>query len=217
MAGSRRAGPIGGNGEQMNVLDGTTCTAPSPRPGPAGFSEQRSTLCDIGSRFIFRQWNNGRYFYKEASGELGVPRQVTTHRDVKEQRTLSEGTGEHAGHLIGIQFGAPGDLRNLGLQNANINTHAPKEYHEAFVGPGGSYYQLESTWKELLQNGWKIHVTVTDKYQDGENRPFTRSVRWTEISPAGSSTSNAVDYGNFGSPQKRAADTPREANPPVGT
>ena len=78
-------------------------------------------LPDISAQFIFRQWTQGRYSYKEASGELGVPGRVATHRIVSAQRTMSGGTGEHAGHLIGIQFGAPGDIRNLGLQNANMS------------------------------------------------------------------------------------------------
>jgi len=48
-------------------------------------------------------------------------------------------------------------------------------------------------------------VVVTDKYKRGENRPFTRSVRWTETSPAGISTTIDLDYGNFGSQQQREA------------
>jgi hypothetical protein len=89
-------------------------------------------LPDISA--IFRQWTQGRYCHKEASGELGVPGRVATHRVVSAQRTMSGGTGEHAGHLIGIQFGAPGDIRNLGLQNANVNTFAPKALQGTFQG-----------------------------------------------------------------------------------
>ncbi len=215
MAGSRRAGPTIGTGKNAGVLDGTTCKASSPRPGPAkveGFSGPRAEMLDISSRFSFREWSTSSYAYKEASGELGVPGRVETHRNLSDQRAVSSGSGEHAGHLIGIQFGAPGDLRNLGLQNPNMNTRAPRELHKAFAGPGGSYYELESMWKELLQQGWRIHVTVTDKYRLGENRPFTRHVRWTETSPAGESTSSALDYGNFGSPQKQAADARKNSN-----
>ena len=100
-------------------------------------------LPDISAQFVFRQWTQGRYSYKEASGELGVPGKVVTHRVVSAQRAMSGGTGEHAGHLIGIQFGAPGDVRNLGLQNPNMNTFAPKTLHDAFKGHGGSYNDLE--------------------------------------------------------------------------
>jgi hypothetical protein len=161
---------------------------------------------DLSSRFAFRQWSTGQYSYVEASGELGVPGQVKTHRDKNAQSSVSAGTGEHAGHLIGIQFGAPGDERNLGLQNPNMNTFAPKKYQEAFVGSGGSYHNLESQWKELLLEGWSIYVTVTDKYRANEDRPFSRQVSWVETSPTGEKRRSNLEFGNFGSPQQRAAD-----------
>jgi len=160
---------------------------------------------DIASSFKFREWASGRFFYKEAAGELGVPGRVMTHRDLKAQELLSAGTGEHAGHMIAIQFGAPGDIRNLGLQNPNMNTYAPSKLHEALVGAGGSWYKLELRWKYALLQGWKIVVKVTDKYRRGENRPFTRNVVWTETSPAGIAATLDLEFGNFGSPQQREA------------
>jgi hypothetical protein len=164
------------------------------------------SLPDISAQFVFRQWSDGNYSYKEASGQLGVPGKVATHRVVADQRTMSAGTGEHAGHLIGIQFGAPGDIRNLGLQNANMNTFAPKALQPAFQGRGGSYHDLESRWSEQLKAGSKIKVTVKDKYRKGEDRPFSRSVQWTETRPGASAgTAQQLEFGNFGSPQQRAA------------
>jgi|SRR5579883_2714919 len=163
-------------------------------------------LPDISGRFQFRAWTAGSYEYKEASGELGVPGRVLTHRSVSAQRVVSAGMGEHAGHLIGIQFGAPGDARNLGLQNPNMNTFAPKALQETLVGPGGSYHRLESHWAELLQSGVRVIVTVRDTYRSGENRPFSRWVQWTEIDPrSGFSSTRALTFGNFSSPQQRAA------------
>ncbi len=163
-------------------------------------------LVDISSRFAFRKWTQGNFDYKEASGELGVPGQVVTHRSITAQRVMSGGTGEHAGHLIGIQFGAPGDERNLGLQNPNMNTFAPKSLQEAFRGSGGSYHDLESRWSERLKQGCKITVTVRDKYRHGENRPFSRSVQWTETTRNGiPGARQSLEFGNFSSPQSRAA------------
>ena len=95
-------------------------------------------ITDISGQFVFRTWSNGRYWYKEASGELGVPGRVLTHGDLAAQRAMPSGTGEHAGHMIGIQFGAPGDIRNLGLQNPNMNTFAPRPLHVVFRGHGGA-------------------------------------------------------------------------------
>jgi hypothetical protein len=162
------------------------------------------SLPDISHRFLFTSGNRGNHFFKEASGELGVPGQVMTHRVVADQRTVSSGTGEHAGHLIGIQFGAPGDLRNLGLQNPNTNTFAPKPLQEAFQGSGGSYHNLESRWADQLKQSYSIRVTVTDKYRPQENRPYTRSVTWTETTPTGQSQRLSLEFVNFTSAQSRA-------------
>ncbi len=162
------------------------------------------SLPDISKRFTFWSGMRGNQFVKEASGELGVPGQVMTHRVVSAQRAVSAGTGEHAGHLIGIQFGAPGGLENLGLQNPNMNTFAPKPLQEAFQGSGGSYHNLESQWADQLAHGYKITVKITDRYRNGENRPFTRSVTWNEISPTGTTMQLALEFANFSSPQSRA-------------
>ena len=167
------------------------------------------SLPDISNRFVFKKWSAGNYSYKQASGELGIPGQVATHRSIAAQRQMSSGTGEHAGHLIGIQFGAPGDERNLGLQNANMNTFAPRDLHDAFRGPGGSYHDLESRWSERLKQGYRITVTVCDKYRAGEDRPFSRSVEWNEIAPNGvTGPKQSLEFGNFSSPQSRAAKKP---------
>jgi hypothetical protein len=163
-------------------------------------------VTDISSQFLFRQWTQGNFSYKEASGELGVPGTVVKHRIVAAQTTMSGGTGDHAGHLIGIQFGAPGDVRNLGLQNANMNTFAPKVLQPAFQGHGGSYHDLESLWTEQLKQGSKIRVTVRDRYRKGENRPFSRWVQWILTKPGASSgRAQELEFGNFSSPQQRAA------------
>lgn len=165
---------------------------------------------DISNRFVFRpRWRQGSFEYEELSGELGVPGQVVTHRDVNAQRVVSAGTGEHAGHRIGIQFGAPGDARNLSLQNANTNTFAPRALQDAFRGPGGSYHDLESLWVQKLRDGSRISVTVRDKYRVGESRPLSRWVQWTETTPRGEKLApQSLDFGNFSSPQSRVAAGP---------
>jgi hypothetical protein len=164
----------------------------------------KMALTDIRNQFRFRQWRQGGYFYKEATGELGVPSQVMTHRDVKAQRDLASGTGDHAGHMIGVQFGAPGGLENMGLQNANMNTFAPKRLQEAFRGHGGSYHDLESMWADKLKKGSRISVTIQDKYRAAENRPFVRWVQWIETTPDGKQKAPVtLDFGNFSSPQLR--------------
>ena len=99
---------------------------------------------------------------------------------------MSGGTATRR-NLIGIQFGAPGDIRNLGLQNPNMNTFAPKALQDAFQGHGGTYHDLESQWSEQLQAVVSIRVTVKDEYRQGENRPFSRWVQWIETKPGAAS------------------------------
>lgn len=164
------------------------------------------TLPDISARFAFRQWAQGGYTFKEASGELGVPGTVLTHRSASAQRLMSSGTGEHAGHLIGVQFGAPGDERNMSLQNPNMNSFAPKALQSAFQGPGGSYHDLESRWSARLKQGYHITVTVRDKFRSGQERPFSRFVEWRETAPNNiQGPKQMLEFGNFSSPQSRSA------------
>lgn len=161
-------------------------------------------LQDISGRFKFRSWTQGDYSYKQAEGELGVPGQVMKHRDEDAQDELSADSGEHAGHLIAIQFGAPGGIENMGLQNPNMNTYAPRRLQEALRGNGASYYKLELDWKKKLKAGYRISVVIRDKYHLGENRPFVRWVQWVETTPTGKQeAAQTLDFGNFSSPQLR--------------
>lgn len=162
-------------------------------------------LPDIRSRFRFRNWTHDGFFYKEAAGELGVPGKVATHRDVQAQRTMAGGTGDHAGHMIGVQFGPPCGAENMGLQNANMNTFAPKRLQAALRGHGGSYHDLESEWSRKLKANIRITVVVTDKYRPEEERPFVRVVQWVETDAMGRRSSQILHFGNFSSPQLRDA------------
>jgi hypothetical protein len=187
MAGTRKAGLVGAGGKPIVPIDISVTNFKFEPPV-----------------------RKGNYVYKSAWGKLGVPGRVLTHRDAKEQRKISAGTGEHAGHLIAIEFGAPGGLCNLGLQNPNMNTFAStKALGEAkeSIGEGGSYRKLELEWQALLLEvpPWDIEVTVTDIYHPDENRPFEREVRFTAKSPSGKTWSDHRTFGNFGSPQQAKA------------
>lgn len=165
-----------------------------------------AALPDIRRHFNFRRYTQGGFEYVEATGKLGVPGKVMQHRSESAQRALSGGTGDHAGHLIGNQFGAPGDGLNLGLQNANINTRAPRAQQHWIGGSGGSYLDLEKRWAEKLESGIGIEVRVRDQYRLGEARPIARHVDWTEIHPNGTRTENTgLSFLNSSSPQSRAA------------
>jgi hypothetical protein len=146
-------------------------------------------LPDISRRFRFREWEAGGRTYKQASGRLGRPGAVKTHRSKSAQSKVSSGTGDHAGHLIGDRFGAPGDMRNLSPQNWKSNQ--------------GSYKDLEDRWAKTLKEGGDVHVEVTDVTRKGEDRPFMRRVEWTEITPEGKRTKQTLDFANTHTPQSR--------------
>lgn len=162
---------------------------------------------DISNNFRFRpRRREGRFEYEELSGDLGAPGTVFTHRSVQAQYLMSAGTGEHAGHRIGIQFGAPGDARNLSLQNANVNTYAPKDLQVIFRGPGGNYLRLEAEWAKMLKAGYRIWVCVRDMYRPSDGRPISRRVEWIETNPLGiRSAPRVMEFVNFTSPQSRSA------------
>lgn len=161
-------------------------------------------LPDISHHFRFRVYSEGGYRFVEGSGKLGVPGKVLKHRSQSAQHAVSHGTGDHAGHLIGNQFGAPGGGLNLGRQNANINTYAPK-VQQNWAGQGGSYLKLEKEWEQKLKDGYGIEVRVRDRYRFGEDRPIARHVEWTEIHPSGGRTTQRLEFLNTTSPQSRAA------------
>ncbi len=163
-------------------------------------------LPDISKRFRFRKYEMNGKIYQEASGRLGIPGKVKTHRSRSQQSKVSRGTGDDAGHLIGDRFGAPGDVRNLTAQHRYMNQN-------------GTYRQLEDHWAEQLKHGTGIEVKVTDVTRKGEDRPFMRKVVWTEIAPDGTKTVRQLDFANVHSATSRAnrgipntVDTPQTDN-----
>lgn len=149
-------------------------------------------LPDISRNFRFRTYKVGTDTIKEASGRLGVPGKVMTHRNEAAQRLISEGIGEDAGHLIGNRFGAPGGVENLSPQNWQQNRY-------------GTFKKLENEWADKLKNGIGIEVTVKDVFKQGETRPWRRIVEWTEIHPNGGTTKGSLDFLNTHSAKSRDA------------
>lgn len=148
-------------------------------------------LPDISRRFQFPpRFRRGNYEYVQASGELGVPGRVMTHRSPSAQTGVAGGTGDDAGHLIGNRFGAPGGAENLGMQNWVQNRY-------------GTYKQLEDDWAAKLQNGTGVEVVVQDVYRAGETRPFMRRVEWMETAPDGRQTQHQLLFANAHTPRSR--------------
>jgi hypothetical protein len=63
-------------------------------------------------------------------------------------------------------------------------------------------HDLQAHWGERSQ----ARYTVSGKYRRNENRPFSRWVQWIETAPgAPPSPARELEFGNFSSPQHRAA------------
>jgi hypothetical protein len=172
------------------------------RPVPGARPERLTEEVPGGFRFT-KKWREGAFEYEEISGHLRPPSDVKKVTSRYEQSRISGGTGDHAGHRIAAELGGPPDARNLSLQNANVNTWAPKALQERFGGKSGSYRQMEIEWGKKLEVGIKIHVSVRDQYRPGDPRPIARIVRWTETYPDGEKVENEVTYLNPESPQTR--------------
>lgn len=178
-------------------------TAPETATPPA-----RRALEDVSERFTTTETTRrGGSRQVTTEGELGVPGEVVQHRNTSEQRKVSRGTGDDAGHRIANMFGALGDRANLALQNWKMNRF-------------GTWRKLEDLWAGLLKGGSRVNARVSDIFRPGENRPFYRKPEYTVTRPDGSTEIiDNVLYGNFHTPESRAkqgipdrVDTPQENN-----
>ena len=153
---------------------------------------------------------------KEVSGDLIPPSKVPWRARIRaELEKISKGTREHAGHLVGKQFGGPECGENLSLQNPNMNTYSPKAIRSEFYckDGGGTYLQFENELAKMLEDDWKIHIKVQDKFRIGGQRPFVRKVEVTATPPGGGpKITKNLDFGNFPSPQSRGEFVPRKKN-----
>ena len=150
-------------------------------------------LPDVSRRFTFTATVVAGKEHKVVEGWLGVPGRVKTHRSAAAQKGVSAGSGDDAGHLVGNQFGAPGDSRNLSLQNWIMNRGQ------------GTWFDLEKQWADLLQSGHKVRVKITDIAEPGR-RPYHRKAEWTVVGPDGRTTTNhTMDYLNATSARGRTA------------
>jgi hypothetical protein len=130
---------------------------------------------------------------KFAAGKLEVPGTSERRRDIGEQRAISKGRGDDAGHLIAHQFGGPEAPYNLSIQNYRQNQG------------GGTYWDLEQRWAGQLKEGVQIDVTVREMSHKGEDRPYHRHVSWLE-SHKDKLVLGEVDFVNTMSPKGRAAE-----------
>jgi hypothetical protein len=159
---------------------------------------------DISKNFHFETIERGSYVYRIGSGQLGVPGMIKLHRSKSAQSSVSSGTGDDAGHLIGNRFGAPGGAENLGPQSWIQNQY-------------GTFKQLENTWEARLKQGVAIRVLVEDVFRKNANgqkegRPFMRRVEWDETLKKGLTVHHELVFAN---PQTAKSRDARDIAPTV--
>jgi hypothetical protein len=159
-----------------------------------GAAAARIVLPDISHHFRHYEHMVGPVRHQVSEGWLGVPGHVKTHRSPTAQRNVSGGTGDDAGHQIADRFGARGDQKNLVRQNWKQNRG------------GGTFYDLEKQWDQLLASGHKVRVKVSDLFDAGAARPMHRKVEWEVVSPDGKSQSaHRLDFMNTDTDASRKA------------
>jgi len=81
------------------------------------------------------------------------------------RNTFGKQVGDHAGHLIGDQFGGSADLDNLVSQKAFVNL--------------SEYRKLENQWAKAKRAGQSVSVSISIKYETDSTRPKSFAVEFT--------------------------------------
>ena len=130
----------------------------------------------------------------------GQARTVTSPpRDLAAQKTVSKGSGDHAGHLLAASLGGSPGRENLSRQNAAQNT--------------GAYKKKEEILKRALKQGSKVHIDIKSVTRPGQERPLYRKFDSRETRPDGQVIQRSVLFGNFHTPASRKALEQRAPRP----
>lgn len=189
------AGPAIETEVQKARRDTLQSTNPVERANPPAKGTPNRNLPDVRSRFTTTEdpTPEGGQVVTTA-GELGEPGKVQSFRSRYQQSKVSKHTGDDAGHRIGSDFGGPQDATNLARQNWIQNQGE------------GTFYDLETRWKDSLHNGARVYATVSDHFRPGENRPYKRTAEWTEVKSDGTVVHGQEVFGNFSSEKSRGAE-----------
>jgi len=129
---------------------------PAPTHWIDPFGLQGTTTTNVGGRdYQFTQDSQGRTV--RAEGPICNPNRIQNeHRDTNAQKSVSSGTGDHAGHLIGNQFGGPGGKENLVRMCPTLNL--------------GNWKRMENQLVALSRNN-SVQVVVTVHYKGNSTKP----------------------------------------------
>ncbi len=150
--------------------------------------------CSSTADHTFWQETSAGETTKHAAGRLNVPGTEPFARDLAVQRSVSQGTGYHAGHLIAHQFGGPEIAANLSLQSAEMNQG------------GGNYYRQESRWAETLKQGEAVSVHIKEVTRAGDSAFLYRTAESITTTPTGQVSHDTVAFLNPENERVRAAE-----------
>ena len=101
---------------------------------------------------------------KAAQGDLRLEDGVRNNRDQLKAGGDDRLPGDHGGHLIAKIFGGSGELDNLVAMDAIVNRI--------------DYRAMENQWKNALQEGKEVKVTIDIVYDGANKRPIKFNVNY---------------------------------------
>ncbi|MEM2140769.1 DNA/RNA non-specific endonuclease [Nitrososphaera sp.] len=156
------------------------------------------------SFYRFSKDETENFTYKIAEGRLVPPSLAQKHYNAAARSELSEGTKEHAGHIIGRRFGGPEIEDNLFLQDPTMNV--------------GEWKALENEWARLLEDGTGVEVNIRVVFpKNNPDIPAGRAsglvAKWKKILPDGTEE-EFTHY--FLNPMKSGAKKAQDATTSLG-
>ena len=101
---------------------------------------------------------------KAAQGDLRLEAGKRNNRDQLKAGYEDRLPDDHGGHLIANIFGGSGELDNLVAMDAIVNN--------------SRYRKIENQWKNALQEGKEVNVTIDIVYDGANKRPEKFNVKF---------------------------------------
>ena len=160
---NKKASPKKSTTETTSPTTNTTNLADSPdiyrngeqyKPG-VGTRQLKENIIYESKGYYYQTDELGRI--KAAQGDLRLEAGKRNNRDQLKAGGDDRLPGDHGGHLIANIFGGSGELDNLVAMDAIVNR--------------SDYKTMENRWKNALQEGKEVKVTIDIVYDGANKRP----------------------------------------------
>ena len=160
---NKKASPKKSTTETASPTTNTTNLADSPdiyrngeqyKPG-VGTRQLKENIIYESKGYYYQTDELGRI--KAAQGDLRLEAGKRNNRDQLKAGGDDRLPGDHGGHLIANIFGGSGELDNLVAMDAIVNR--------------SDYKTMENRWKNALQEGKEVKVTIDIVYDGANKRP----------------------------------------------